>query len=104
MLRSKTMATPETVAADAIGGPNPIIGLRRKDVADSVRSVVTEAVRNPQRTAASLGRLARTAADVVRGRSILAPGAKDRRFADPAWSDNALYRKVVQLYLAADAE
>ena len=33
------MSTPE-IAADAIGGPNPIIGFRRKDLVDSLRTVV----------------------------------------------------------------
>src|SRR5690242_20459991 len=97
------MATPDA-AADAIGGPNPIIGFRRKDLLDSARSVVAEALRDPRHTAASLRRLARSAADVVRGSAMLQPGAKDRRFADTAWSQNALYRRLLQLYLAADAE
>jgi len=97
------MSTPE-VAADAIGGPNPIIGFRRKDLVDSLRTVVVEAVRNPGHTAGSLRHLARTAVDAARGRGELAPGPKDRRFADAAWSKNFLYRRLLGVYLAADAE
>ncbi|MFY9933435.1 MAG: alpha/beta fold hydrolase, partial [Streptosporangiaceae bacterium] len=37
---------------------------------------------------------------VAAGRSALAPGRKDRRFADPAWSGNPLLRRSVQAYLA----
>lgn len=96
--------TEITQATDAIGGPNPIIGFRRKDLVDSLRSVVGEAVRNPRHTAGSLAHLAASAVDVVRGRTPFLPGAKDRRFADTAWSDNFLYRRLLQLYLAADAE
>ena len=97
------MSTPD-IAADAIGGPNPIIGFRRKDLVDSLRSVVVEAVRNPRNTAGSLRHLARTAVDAARGRGELAPGPKDRRFSDTAWSKNFLYRRLLGVYLAADAE
>jgi len=37
---------------------------------------------------------------IAAGRSEIAPGARDRRFADPAWSGNPLLRRVVQAYLA----
>ncbi|QUQ63688.1 alpha/beta fold hydrolase [Kutzneria sp. CA-103260] len=97
------MSTPE-IAADAIGGPNPIVGFRRKDLVDSLRTVVLEAVRNPGHAAGSLRHLARTAVDAARGRGELAPGPKDRRFADTAWSKNFLYRRLLGVYLAADAE
>ena len=35
------------------------------------------------------------------GTSALAPARGDRRFADPAWTGNALLRRIVQSYLAA---
>lgn len=50
------------------------------------------------------GRLATLTADLARiaaGRSDLAPGARDRRFADPAWTGNPLLHRLVQAYLAA---
>ncbi|WP_037359336.1 alpha/beta fold hydrolase [Amycolatopsis orientalis] len=100
------MSSPETAAAatDAIGGPNPIVGFRRKDLLDSLRSVAVEAVKHPKNTTSSLRRLARTAVDAARGRGELTPAPKDRRFADPAWTQNFLYRRLLALYLAADAE
>jgi polyhydroxyalkanoate synthase len=97
------MSTPE-VAADAIGGPNPIVGFRHRDLVDSVAAVLAEAARHPRHTAASARRLAGAVLGIARGRATLAPGAKDRRFADPAWSENAAYHASMQLYLAADAE
>jgi len=97
------MSTPD-VAADSIGGPNPVVGFRRKDLFDSLRTVVAEAVRHPRHTATSMRRLAANAVTAARGRGELAPGAKDRRFADSAWTQNVLYRRMLQLYLAADAE
>jgi polyhydroxyalkanoate synthase len=100
------MSTPvqENVAVDSIGGPNPIIGIRRKDLVDSLRTVVTEAVRHPGYTGTRLRHLAGMAVEAARGRSELAPRAKDRRFADPAWSGNGLYQRLLKVYLAADAE
>ncbi|WP_329059977.1 alpha/beta fold hydrolase [Amycolatopsis sp. NBC_01480] len=97
------MSTPE-IAADAIGGPNPIVGFRRKDLLDSLRTVVGEAVKHPRNTTASLRHLARTAVAAARGRGELAPGARDRRFTDSAWAQNFLYRRLLGVYLAADAE
>ena len=35
------------------------------------------------------------------GTSVLAPPKRDRRFADPAWTENWLLRRIVQAYLAA---
>jgi len=43
-----------------------------------------------------LGELGR----VARGSSTLAPEKGDWRFTDPTWSDNAVYRRLVQAYVA----
>jgi polyhydroxyalkanoate synthase len=54
------------------------------------------------------GTVAKRAADLVRelgkvaaGSSDLAPGKKDRRFADPAWTGNPLLRRAMQAHLAS---
>jgi polyhydroxyalkanoate synthase subunit PhaC len=49
------------------------------------------------RTASLTAELGRIAA----GRSQVAPHRKDRRFADPAWSQNPVLKRVMQAYLAA---
>jgi polyhydroxyalkanoate synthase subunit PhaC len=49
-----------------------------------------------QRSASLVGELA----SIASGRSAIAPGRKDRRFADPAWASNPLLRATVQAYLA----
>jgi polyhydroxyalkanoate synthase subunit PhaC len=38
---------------------------------------------------------------IARGTSSVAPAKRDRRFADPAWTDNPLLHRLVQAYLAA---
>ena len=37
---------------------------------------------------------------IIAGRSGVAPGKRDRRFADPAWTGNPFLRRTVQAYLA----
>ena len=44
-----------------------------------------------------LGELGRIATG---GSELLFPDAKDKRFADPAWKDSAIYRALAQCYLA----
>src|SRR6476620_352830 len=46
------------------------------------------------------GELVRELGKVVSGSSELAPGKKDKRFADPAWSGNPLLRRAMQAHLA----
>jgi polyhydroxyalkanoate synthase len=44
--------------------------------------------------------LARELADVAAGRSTVAPARGDARFADPAWQQNPVFRRIGQAYLA----
>jgi polyhydroxyalkanoate synthase len=37
---------------------------------------------------------------IARGSSSVTPAKRDRRFADPAWTENPLLRRIVQAYLA----
>jgi polyhydroxyalkanoate synthase subunit PhaC len=57
--------------------------------------------RRPHRLAWRAGSLAAELVRVGAGSSTLAPPARDRRFADPAWTSNPLLRRLVQGYLAA---
>jgi polyhydroxyalkanoate synthase len=44
--------------------------------------------------------LASEVVSIAAGRSAIAPGKKDRRFADPGWASNPLLARLVQAYLA----
>jgi polyhydroxyalkanoate synthase subunit PhaC len=57
--------------------------------------------RRPGVAARRAGGLLAELARIGAGTSALAPSKRDRRFADPAWTDNPLLRRVVQAYLAA---
>ena len=66
-------------------------------------STVKLAGRLAARPGTTTGRLRALAGELARigyGASELAPSARDRRFADPAWTKSPLLRRVVQAYLA----
>jgi polyhydroxyalkanoate synthase len=56
--------------------------------------------RRPDRLATRLGGLAGELTRVAVGASEVAPSTRDRRFADPAWTQNPVLRRLVQAYLA----
>ncbi|HTU76921.1 MAG TPA: alpha/beta fold hydrolase [Trebonia sp.] len=62
-----------------------------------VRALAREPGLLAQRGRALSGELGR----IARGTSGVAPAARDRRFADPAWMANPALRRVVQAYLAS---
>ena len=57
--------------------------------------------RRPFTTGRRLGSLAAELARIGLGTSAVAPPKRDRRFTDPAWTENWLLRRIVQAYLAA---
>jgi polyhydroxyalkanoate synthase len=87
-------ATQNTLAA------NPLIGIGRRDVLGAASTLLAQLVRKPElvtgQYAKFLGELGRVAV----GRSVLAPAAGDRRFADPAWNESAGFRRLLQAYIA----
>ena len=87
-------------AADNTLAANPLIGVRREDIMESAGVLFQRITANPglaaTQYAAFLGELGRIAS----GSSELAPDAKDKRFADPAWKNSAAYRALAQSYLA----
>ena len=81
---------------DAVEGAEPLGTVRLGDVGRSVWKTA-------RRSGGSLGRIAGLAGEAVRiaaGRSAITADRKDWRFADAAWQDNGVYRRVMQYYLA----
>jgi polyhydroxyalkanoate synthase len=56
--------------------------------------------RQPATVAKRTGEYVLEMGKVAAGRSELAPGKKDKRFADPAWTGNPLLRRAMQAHLA----
>jgi polyhydroxyalkanoate synthase len=89
----------EQAAAHTLAA-NPLVGVRGEDLIASARLLLGEMLNNPtiavQQSLALFAEFGR----IATGCSALAPDPKDRRFADPAWTCNPLYRALVQIYLA----
>jgi polyhydroxyalkanoate synthase len=67
----------------------------------AVGKTVGGLARHPARVVRRAGGLGAELARVAVGRSQAAPGKRDRRFADPAWTHNWLLHRLLQAYLAA---
>src|SRR5215475_9497541 len=87
-------------AAEYTLAANPLVGIREQEIFESTGKLFEQAMINPALAAkhclSYLGELGR----IATGGSELAPDAKDKRFADPAWKDSAAYRVLAQNYLA----
>ncbi|WP_277052457.1 class II poly(R)-hydroxyalkanoic acid synthase [Zestomonas thermotolerans] len=79
---------------------NPVVGLRGKDLLSSTRQVLVQALRQPLHSTRHVAHFGVQLKNVLLGQADLKPEDGDRRFADPAWSHNPLYRRYMQLYLA----
>nr|AAV67963.1 PHA synthase I [Pseudomonas sp. KBOS 17] len=81
-------------------GLNPVVGIRGKDLLASARMVLKQAIRQPIHSVKHVTHFGLELKNVLFGKSELQPAGDDRRFADPAWSQNPLYKRYLQTYLA----
>src|SRR5471030_632621 len=81
-------------------GLNPIIALRKKDLLASAKMVLTQAINQPLHSVKHVAHFGVELKNVMFGKSALVPEGDDRRFNDPAWSQNPLYKRYLQTYLA----
>ncbi|HEX4551546.1 MULTISPECIES: class II poly(R)-hydroxyalkanoic acid synthase [unclassified Pseudomonas] len=81
-------------------GLNPVVGLRGKDLLASARMVLTQAIKQPIHSVRHVTHFGLELKNVLFGKSELQPASDDRRFVDPAWSQNPLYKRYLQTYLA----
>lgn len=79
---------------------SPLIGLAREDFTSAVAALLRETAMRPDRTMKHAQLFQQDVFKILSGKSELKPDAKDRRFADPAWTYNPFYRAGVQYYLA----
>lgn len=80
------------------------IGLSPAQSAAAAGRVTRTAIRQPRALLRHTARLLWEETKVVAGRSQVEPDRKDRRFSDEAFEDSALYRRVMQWYLAWNRE
>ena len=97
---SEGKITLEGGSAEGSVALNPMLGIAREDLIGAVGVMLRETAGRPVKTLKHLTHFNREVAKIVTGRSPLAPGAKDKRFLDPAWQSNPLYKASMQYYLA----
>jgi len=87
-------------AAENTMAMNPIVGLAREDLIGAVGVLLRETAGRPVKTFKHMKKLSGEVVRIVRNRSDLTPDPKDKRFKDPAFRSNPLYRAGMQYYLA----
>ena len=87
-------------AAENTVALNPIVGLAREDLIGAVGVMLRETAGRPVKTLKHLKKFGGEVVRIVRNQSELAPDPKDKRFADPTWRTNPLYKASMQYYLA----
>ena len=94
--------TPEDnhPALNAILGANPLVGLDAKQVVGTLTMFLTHLASQPATVASRSLQLALELAQVAAGVSSIEPEPGDKRFNDPAWSEQPMFRRVMQSYLA----
>src|SRR6516162_5174219 len=90
----REQAAQNTLAA------NPLVGVRLEDILDSTRLLVGQVLSSPGLAAREYFRFLGELGRIATGGSELTPDAKDKRFADTAWKESAVYRALAQCYLA----
>ena len=78
----------------AVGGPPRFVPF------GTAAKTTAALARRPRRAARRAAALAGELGQIAVGRSQRAPARRDRRFADPAWQSNWLFRRLMQSYLA----
>ena len=87
-------------ALNAILGANPFVGLDATQVLGTLTKTLGHMMSDPAGVASRALQLALELGQIAGGSSSLAPEAGDKRFADPAWSEHPVFRRMMQSYLA----
>jgi polyhydroxyalkanoate synthase len=95
-------ATPEEAApaVRSILGPDLFVGFDLGDVNASVTDFIASLVDNRANALTRLPKLGTDFFNILLGRSEIEPDPADKRFSDPAWKENPVYRGLMQGYLA----
>ena len=93
-------AAEDVGAADAGLGLNPLVGFGTADLFAAFGQIAWHLVRHPWATLQHQTNLAGTLLRAWIGGTTIEPARGDRRFADPIWTSNPLYRAIQQSYLA----
>ncbi|MBM7060450.1 alpha/beta fold hydrolase [Pseudomonas sp. UL073] len=82
----------------------PLMGVRPSDLLSAAGSLFKAVGRTPFKAGRHVGSYLNELRQIAVGTSSMAPHAKDKRFADPAWQSNVFLRALMQSYLAGNQE
>jgi polyhydroxyalkanoate synthase len=101
-LREFDLANPEehAPAVDAILGANPFVGISVRDVLTSLGQFLRNVAAHPDQFRSRASGYLFDLMEIAAGSSEIKPEANDRRFADPAFAENPIFRRMMQSYLA----
>jgi polyhydroxyalkanoate synthase subunit PhaC len=85
--------------AEAALGAGPFTGIGLRQAARALGFAGRQAVRQPRALARAAPGVGRELLRIGRGTSQIAPEKGDKRFTDPAWRENRLFRTTMQTYL-----
>ena len=95
----RTGPTPTDMEREGVA-LSAALGVDAKAITDAWAMVVWAAARQPAALFEAYSGFWRDFGSILFGTSDLAPAAGDARFRDSAWSDNPVYRRIGQSYLA----
>ena len=92
-------ATHLAGGAGAVVGPSPFVGFGLRDAISGLGVLGRRSLRNPKALVAGTPRAAWHLLRIGTGKSPVAPEPGDKRFRDPVWQTNPLFRALMQGYL-----
>jgi polyhydroxyalkanoate synthase len=94
------IAPEEHAAINSILGANPFIDLQPKQLMGTLVELVRFLAARPESLVSRTGQLVIDLVQIATGNSEIAPQSNDKRFGDPAFAQNPIYRRMMQSYLA----
>jgi polyhydroxyalkanoate synthase len=92
---------PQKLSTDTtLSVQQSMLGLPGRDLLDTLKLLLLQGLRQPMTSSHHLLQLSAQLLQVLLGRSTLQADPQDRRFSDPTWRHNPLYRRALQAYLA----
>ncbi len=97
---NKQIEDLEKRAAETPTAVNSMIGVRRAELVRSLGVLIAHAAKQPKPFAKNLGIYGKDLIEIIKGSSELEPHKRDRRFQDPTWKFNPIYKRGLQSWLA----
>ena len=83
---------------------NSIVGIQKSELAKSLGKLLLHAARNPSALGGHAINHSRSLLDVLTGKSEITPDRKDRRFKEPTWHLNPVYKRLFQSWAVTKKE